>query len=107
MHLVECDVENPYYPQDLEIQNLHRQVDTLSRRLDKIDHRDQLFDEPAYEVEGGFLVYGDRPDDDDGDFEDPIYDYESDEDDADVFNTSIWDVYEDDNDILDQIFDIL
>ena len=59
----------------------------------------------AYIGDSGFSVYCDRPDDD-GDFEDPIYDSESDEDHNDELNRTIWDVYEDDNDVYDQIFDV-
>ena len=44
--------------------------------------------------------------DDIGDFEDPIYDDESDEDHGDELNTLIWGVYEDDDAPLDQIFDM-
>ena len=76
-HLVESNIENPYDPQNLEIQNLHRQVETLSRHLDQIEPQDLLFDELASEGVEDFSVYSDRPDDD-GDFEDLIYDNGSD-----------------------------
>ena len=73
--------------------------------MDRIKHRDQLFDELAYEGDDDFSVYGDSPEDD-GCLQDPIYDDESNEDRDDEFNTPIWDLYEDDNDIYGKIFDI-
>lgn len=104
-HLVESDVENRYDPQDLKIQNLHRQVGTLFQRLDQIEPRDQLFDESTYEGDDNYLVYGDGPVDD-VDFEDLIYNDELDEDRGEELDMPMWDIYKDDDAFPDQIFDM-
>lgn len=57
---------------------------SLTCCLVKIEPRDQLFDESAYEND--FIFYGDRPNDD-SDIEDLIYDGESGEDHGDELNT--------------------
>lgn len=50
------------------------------------------------------MVFNDESNDY-GDFKDPIYDGESDENHYDELNTTIWDVYED-NDAQDKIYDM-
>ena len=75
---VESDVVNEPDPRDLGIQNLCRQVETMTQHLDQTEPRGQLFNRSSYEGDSDFLVYCDRLDDD-GDFEDlMIYDDESD-----------------------------
>ncbi|XXG88258.1 hypothetical protein AAC387_Pa12g0491 [Persea americana] len=92
--------------QYMEIQNLRRQIETtLAWRLDRIKPRDQFFHESAYEADDDLSVHSDRSNDN-GDFDDPLYDDESDEDHHDKLNAPIWDVYGDDNDVLPQICDM-
>ena len=64
-----------------------------------------MFDESAYEGDDDLPVHGDRSNDY-GDFDDPIYDDELDEDHHDKLNAPIWDVYGDDNDVRPQICDM-
>ena len=59
----------------------------------------------AYGSGDDLSVYDDRPDHDSV-FGDPIYDDELDEDCDKEFDAPIWDIYEDDDQTCDQIFDI-
>ena len=70
------------------------------------DEEDSIYDDKSdVDTDDDFLVYDDRPNDD-GDFEDPIYDDQSDKDRDEELDKLIWDVYEDDDALQDQIFDM-
>ena len=84
----------------MEIQNLRRQVEAMTWRLDRIKPMDNLFHESAYEGDDDMSIHDDRSNDFDDptydDFDHPIFD-ESVEDHHGKLHTPICDIYGDSN----------
>lgn len=56
---VESNMESPYDPQELKIQNLRKQIKILTPHFPQIKLQEHLFDESAYEGNNDYSDYDD------------------------------------------------